>query len=116
MAQKEQQRERLLFLFQKVCSIPRQTGDEEGISRFLMEFARARGLAAERDSHNNVLIRKPSAIPGYRGPVVMVQGHMDMVYEKASGSTHRYEDGIRVVARDGYLMSAGQTSLLLRRF
>lgn len=111
MAQKEQQRERLLSLFQKVCSIPRQTGDEEGISRFLMEFARVRGLAAERDSHNNVLIRKPSAIPGYRGPVVMVQGHMDMVYEKASGSTHRYEDGIRVVARDGYLMSAGQTSL-----
>ena len=50
MAQKEQQRERLLSLFQKVCSIPRQTGDEEGISRFLMEFARVRGLAAERES------------------------------------------------------------------
>lgn len=108
--QKEAQ-EKLLSFFKTVCSIPRQTGDEERISSFLVDFARSRGSAVERDAHNNVLIRKPSSIPGYHGPTVMVQGHMDMVYEKAAGSTHRYENGIRVVERDGCLMSADQTSL-----
>lgn len=111
MTRNNERREKLLALFEKICSIPRQTGDEEGISRFLVEFARSRGFEAERDGYNNVLIRKPSSIPGYRGPTVMVQGHMDMVYEKAPESTHRYEDGIRVVEENGFLKSADQTSL-----
>lgn len=111
MAQKDRQREKLRSFFETICRIPRQTGDEERISRFLVEFAQSRGFTAERDAHNNVLIRKPSSIPGYQGPTVMVQGHMDMVYEKTPESVHRYEDGIRVVEENGCLMSADQTSL-----
>ena len=109
---KEQNRnEKLLQFFKDICLIPRQTGDEDGISQFLIEFAQARGLEAKRDAHNNVLIRKPSTIPGYIGPTVIVQGHMDIVYEKTSESTHNYKDGIHVVEEDGYLKSADGTSL-----
>lgn len=111
MTQKDGQREKLRSFFETVCRIPRQTGDEEKISRFLVDFAQSRGFEAERDAHNNVLIRKPSSIPGYQGPTVMVQGHMDMVYEKTPESAHRYEDGIRVVEENGFLKSADQTSL-----
>lgn len=109
---KEQNRsEKLLQFFKDICLIPRQTGDEEGISQFLIEFAQARGLEAKRDAHNNVLIRKPSTIPGYSGPTVIVQGHMDIVYEKTTESTHNYKDGIHVMEEDGYLKSADGTSL-----
>ena len=111
MMHKHNKNEKLLQFFKEICLIPRQTGDEEGISQFLAEFAQARGLEAERDSHNNILIRKPSTIPGYHGPTVIIQGHMDMVYEKTPESTHNYKDGIRVIEENGYLKSADGTSL-----
>ena len=102
---------RALELFRQICKIPRQTGDEEQISRFLVDFAADRGLKAERDSCNNVLIRRASTLPDYHGPTVIVQGHMDMVYEKTMDSSHVYGDGIDVVLQDGYLMASEQTSL-----
>ncbi len=80
--ERQSKNEKLLQYFKDICLIPRQTGDEEAISQYLLDFAKARGLQAERDAHHNVLIRKPSTIPGYKGPTVIVQGHMDIVYEK----------------------------------
>ena len=109
--ERQSKNEKLLQYFKDICLIPRQTGDEEAISQYLLDFAKARGLQAERDAHHNVLIRKPSTIPGYKGPTVIVQGHMDIVYEKSADSTHKYEDGIHVVEEDGYLKSADGTSL-----
>ena len=109
--ERQSKNEKLLQYFKDICRIPRQTGDEEAISQYLLDFAKARGLQAERDAHHNVLIRKPSTIPGYKGPTVIVQGHMDIVYEKSADSTHKYEDGIHVVEEDGYLKSADGTSL-----
>ena len=101
--ERQSKNEKLLQYFKDICLIPRQTGDEEAISQYLLDFAKARGLQADRDAHHNVLIRKPSTIPGYKGPTVIVQGHMDIVYEKSADSTHKYEDGIHVVEEDGYL-------------
>ncbi len=109
--QEPKKNERLFRLFEEICRIPRQTGDEAAISNYLMEFARIRGFRAEQDSHYNVLIRKPASIPSYVGPTVILQGHMDMVYEKTPESIHRYEDGIHVVEENGYLKSAAQTTL-----
>lgn len=97
--------------FQQVCRIPRKSGDEEEISDFLIDFAKERGLESERDQENNVLIRKPSTIPGYKGAAVIIQGHMDMVYEKTPDSAHNYKDGIHISISDGFLSSADKTSL-----
>lgn len=107
----EENRNRTYKYFEQICKIPRQTGDEEAISTFLMNFAAIRGLEAKRDRQNNVLIKKPSLIPGYAGPTVIIQGHMDMVYEKASDSVHNYQEGIRILNQDGYLTSSDRTSL-----
>ena len=103
--------ERLLQFFKEICLIPRQTGDEEGIIRFLENFAAERGLESRRDPQGNLLIKKPSTIPDYQGPTVIVQGHVDIVYEKTPDSTHNYKDGIHVKVEDGYLTSADKTSL-----
>lgn len=107
----EEQKNNLFKYFEQICKIPRQSGDEEAISAYLMEFAKERGLEVQRDSFHNVLIRKPSTIPEYQGPAVILQGHMDMVYEKSADSTHRYEDGIGVMRQGDYFMSAHKTSL-----
>lgn len=105
------QNETLLQFFKDICLIPRQTGDEEGIIQYLEHFASERGLESSRDAQGNIRIRRPSTIPGYQGPTVIVQGHVDIVYEKTPESTHRYADGIHVKIENGCLTSADGTSL-----
>ena len=51
--ERQSKNEKLLQYFKDICRIPRQTGDEEAISQYLLDFAKARGLQAERDAHHN---------------------------------------------------------------
>ena len=69
--------------FEEMCAIPHGSSNTKGVSDWLMDFARQRGLEAYQDRLNNVIIIK-EATPGYEsaGPVIL-QGHMDMVCEKA---------------------------------
>ena len=55
---KQNRRKELLHFFKTICRIPRQSGDEEAISRYMVEFAKSRGLAAERDAFCNVLTNR----------------------------------------------------------
>ena len=48
--ERQSKNEKLLQYFKDICRIPRQTGDEEAISQYLLDFAKARGLQAERDA------------------------------------------------------------------
>ena len=81
--ERQSKNEKLLQYFKDICRIPRQTGDEEAISQYLLDFCKSQSLQAERDAHHNVLIRKSSTIPGYKGPTVIVQGHMTLSMKRA---------------------------------
>ena len=71
--------------FEQICAIPHGSHNTKAISDYLADFARARGLRYRQDENNNVIIWK-AASPGYeKAPCVMLQGHMDMVCEKAPG-------------------------------
>ena len=69
--------------FEQLCAIPHGSGNTKAISDFLVRFAQARDLEYIQDALNNVIIIK-EATPGYEAaePVIL-QGHMDMVCEKA---------------------------------
>lgn len=69
--------------FEEMCAIPHSSTNTKQVSDWLMDFARERGLEAYQDRLNNVIIIKEAA-PGYESaPAVILQGHMDMVCEKA---------------------------------
>ncbi|MGM9663039.1 MAG: aminoacyl-histidine dipeptidase [Oscillospiraceae bacterium] len=69
--------------FEELCAIPHGSGNTKPVSDWLMAFARERGLEAWQDEMNNVVIVKEAA-PGYEdAETVILQGHMDMVCEKA---------------------------------
>jgi len=89
--------------FKKISKIPRETGKEKQISNFLVNFAKERNLDVVQDELYNVIIRKKSTIKDYNGPTVILQGHMDMVYEKDPDSNQKYEEGIEIVEKDGFL-------------
>ncbi|MCF2661865.1 aminoacyl-histidine dipeptidase [Pseudoflavonifractor phocaeensis] len=73
----------VFHFFEEMCAIPHGSSNTKQVSDWLMDFARERGLEACQDQLNNVIIIK-EATPGYENvPAVILQGHMDMVCEKA---------------------------------
>jgi len=93
----------VIEFFKEISKIPRETCKEKQISDFLMNFAIERNLEVRQDELYNIVIKKKSNIRDYYGPAVILQGHMDMVYEKTADSNHVYENGIDIVEKDGYL-------------
>lgn len=73
----------VFHFFEELCAIPHGSANTKQVSDWLMEFARRRRLEAYQDQMNNVVIIKEAA-PGYEdAEPVILQGHMDMVCEKA---------------------------------
>lgn len=67
----------LFHFFEEVSAIPRGSGNEKGISDFLVAFAKERGLDVYQDEVYNVIIRKPASAGAENAPTVMLQGHID---------------------------------------
>lgn len=102
--------ESMFRFFEVIAAIPHGSGNESGIADYICDFAKARSLEYLRDSANNVLIRKPAS-KGYEDhPVVMLQGHTDMVCEKNADVQHDFErDPLKLSIKDGWLSAEGTT-------
>ncbi len=101
----------VLDFFSEISQIPRGSGNEQAISDWMVNWAKERGLPVLRDRSNTVLIRK-SASPGYESaPVLMLQGHLDMVCEKTSGSTHDFSKDPIEFVMEGDTLHAKDTTL-----
>jgi dipeptidase D len=97
--------------FEKISQIPRGSLNEKAIADFLVEFANQRQLSVVRDEINNVLIYKKGQNGGESAESVLLQGHTDMVCEKAPGSTHDFtRDPIELIEENGWLR-ANHTTL-----
>jgi dipeptidase D len=102
--------DQIIELFQQISAIPRCSGNEHRISQWLGNRASDMGFENQRDSAGNLVIRVPAS-PGYEnGPVVVLQGHMDMVCEKTADATHDFqEDPISFVFDGNWLKADGTT-------
>ncbi|MGM0431766.1 MAG: aminoacyl-histidine dipeptidase [Spirochaetota bacterium] len=105
------QPESVLRYFQELSSIPRESGNEEGVRNYIKQFAQNYELFCLEDETGNIIIRKPAS-PGYEGaPSIAIQGHMDMVCVKEEGYEHDFAtDPIKLKVEDDYLTAEG-TSL-----
>ncbi|AFV22656.1 aminoacyl-histidine dipeptidase [Methanolobus psychrophilus R15] len=100
----------ILEVFEDINTIPRCSGHEENIANWLKEQALSAGLSFKFDSVNNVLISVPASKGYETSPVVVIQGHMDMVCEKTQGSFHDFsKDPIRHVIEGDWLRADGTT-------
>lgn len=84
--------------------------NEKQISDWLVKFAKDRKLEVIQDDYYNVLIKK-SATAGYEefSPLI-IQGHMDMVWEKNKETEFDFTtQGIELVIEDGFLKANGTT-------
>lgn len=102
--------EKLFHFFEEISSIPRGSGNEKGISDYLVKFAEDRGLWVHQDESMNVIIKKAGSKGAENKAPVMLQGHIDMVCEKLAGTEHDFEkDGLKLVVKDGVLSAEGTT-------
>ena len=100
----------VLSFFEDLCAIPHGSGNTKAISDYCVKFAESRGLEVHQDGLNNVVIVKP-ATPGYEAaPTVIVQGHLDMVAEKAPDSSFNFlTDGLELVVDGDFIRAKGTT-------
>ena len=101
----------VLHWFHEISQIPRESGNEQDISNFLMQFAKDRDLEAEQDDEFNVIIRA-KATAGYESrPSIILQGHIDMVAEKSNTSTHDFSKDPIELIEEGEWLHANETTL-----
>jgi len=101
----------ILHKFTAISAIPRCSKNEARLAAWLTEWARVQGYPLRSDPAGNLVVRVAASSGREDRPVVILQGHMDMVCEKTPESTHDFErDPIRVV-RDGDWIHAEGTTL-----
>ena len=96
--------------FEQMSAIPRGSYNTKAISDYLANFARERGLEYYHDALNNVIIIVP-ATEGYENAeAVIIQGHMDMVCQKAPDCMKDMEkEGLDLAVGEGYIYAKGTT-------
>lgn len=96
--------------FEQLCRIPHGSYNEAAAADFLCAFAREHGLAYRRDAMHNVLIRKAASAGYEHAPVVMLQGHTDMVCVKRADKEHDFlRDPLTLIVEDGWIRADGTT-------
>jgi dipeptidase D len=96
--------------FYEITQIPRPSKKEEKVIAYLLDFAKKHNLEAKKDDAGNVLITKPATKGKENLPVVILQGHVDMVCEKNSGTKHDFDkDPIETYVDGDWLKAKGTT-------
>ena len=102
---------KLWKIFNDISSIPRESGNEEGLRNYLLSWAKDHNIPAFKDKIGNVIMKVP-ATKGYEDrPSIALQGHMDMVCVKREGSKHDFTKDPIEVMTDGNIVYAKDTSL-----
>ncbi|MBK9161166.1 MAG: aminoacyl-histidine dipeptidase [Nitrosomonadales bacterium] len=96
--------------FATLCAIPRPSLQEAALRDHLAGWAEARGIESFVDKAGNLILKKPASPGCGSAPGVILQGHLDMVCQANSGTTHDFErDAIRTSVRDGWVVADDTT-------
>ena len=103
---------KILAAFAQISQIPRPSKREDKIVAWLLNWAADNGLDARTDEASNVLIEVPASSGFENAETLVLQGHMDMVCEKAKGHEHDFDqDPIELIFTDDGWLTANQTTL-----
>jgi len=96
--------------FEQLASIPRPSGHEQRAADWIAAVARGRGFGVQRDRRGNVIVSVPATPGRERAPVLILQGHLDMVCEKNRDVEHDcLRDGILPRLDGDWVLARGTT-------
>jgi len=97
--------------FEEISKIPRCSKHEEPVGEYVLSVAERLGLAFKKDDAGNIVVSKP-ATPGHENaPIVVLQGHLDMVCEKNSDVDFDFSKDPIDVQIEGEWVTANGTTL-----
>ncbi|MBN1772317.1 MAG: aminoacyl-histidine dipeptidase [Deltaproteobacteria bacterium] len=97
--------------FADLCRVPRGSKNETAVVAHVEAEAKKRGLEVLRDQVGDLVVRIPASPGREASPIVVLQGHLDMVCEKNAGTQHDFlKDPIRTTV-DGEWVRADGTTL-----
>lgn len=96
--------------FYELTQIPRPSGQMKEITAFIEKFGKDLGLETNRDSANNICIRKP-ATKGYENKqTIILQSHLDMVPQANSDINFDFsKDPIQAYVDGDWVKAKGTT-------
>ena len=97
--------------FAALTRLPRASGEEAQVVAHVQGWARRHDLAMRRDGAGNLVVRVPATAGRADAPVVVLQGHLDMVCEREPDSPYDPAHGRIHVVRDGDWIHAEGTTL-----
>jgi dipeptidase D len=96
--------------FEAISKIPRPSGHEKATGDYVISVAKAHKLDWMRDAVGNVVVRVPGTKGHEKAPVTILQGHLDMVCEKNTGTKHDFlKDPIRLRIEGNTVKATGTT-------
>ena len=102
--------EKLFHYFEEISAIPRGSGNEKGISDYLVAFAKDHGFWVYQDDVHNVIIKKPASAGAENARRSCCRVTSTWCATSAPGVEHDFErDGIDLVVKDGILTANGTT-------
>ncbi len=105
------QPELLWNAFYELSQVPRPSKKEEKVIKFVEEFAVKNGFNYRKDEIGNIVIEVPATLGKENAPIVVLQGHVDMVCEKNKGTEHDFENDPIKLVKDGDWIRAEGTTL-----
>jgi dipeptidase D len=96
--------------FDQLNAIPRASKKEERVLEWLKSFANEHNLKLRQDKTGNIVIYKPATNGKESSPVIVLQGHVDMVHQKNSDTDFDFDsEGIRMKAEGDWVKAEGTT-------
>lgn len=101
--------EKVFEYFEEISAIPRGSGKTDKIRDYCVGFAKERSLEYVADEFGNVVIFKPACGKDDSEPVI-IQGHLDMVWQKDENCNINFEtDGLELAVDGDYIYAKGTT-------
>ena len=102
--------DRVLKYFEEISLIPRGSGHMKQIADYCMQFASQHSLKTVRDNADNVIIYK-RASKGYEdADAVLLQGHLDIVWQKEENRDIDFlNDGLKLISDGDFITALGTT-------
>ncbi|MBN1832613.1 MAG: aminoacyl-histidine dipeptidase [Deltaproteobacteria bacterium] len=97
--------------FHAISQIPRCSGNEQALGEYILQLAERRDLPSQRDPIGNILVTCPGSQGMEARPMVILQGHTDMVCEKNSDTEHDFSRDPIGLLKDGEWITANGTTL-----
>lgn len=108
---KDLEPKRVFDYFYEITQVPRPSKKEEKIRAYIKGVAQKLNSDWSEDAAGNIVIRKPAA-PGYENkPVVVLQGHLDMVCQKTPDTQIDFDNDPIKPRIDGEWVKATGTTL-----